>query len=87
MGDIEVFAITLNDDYTITRDEHDGYRNLGWHIERNGVQVLDRVAENELTLDTHKWVGDMSGKYTIYLTAYINGAYVKVSNIIEYELE
>lgn len=87
VGDIEVFAITLNDDYTITRDEHDGYRNLGWHIERNGVQVLDRVAENELTLDTHKWVGDMSGKYTIYLTAYINGAYVKVSNIIEYELE
>lgn len=87
VGDIEDFNIILNDDYTITRDEHDGYRNLGWHIERDGVQVLDRVAENELTLDTHKWVGDISGKYTIYLTAYINGAYVKVSNIIEYELE
>lgn len=87
VGDIEVFNITLNDDYTITRDEYDGYENLGWHIERDGVQVLDRVAENELTLDTHKWVGNQSGKYTIYLTAYINGTYVKVSNIIEYELQ
>ncbi|MCM1132804.1 MAG: hypothetical protein NC340_04965 [Ruminococcus flavefaciens] len=87
VGDIEDFNITLNSDYTITRDEHDGYTNLGWHIERDGIQVLDRLAENELTLDTHKWVGDISGKYTIYLTAYINGAYVKVSNIIEYELE
>lgn len=86
VGDIEDFKLILNEDYTITRDEHDGYRNLGWHIERNGVQVLDRVAENEITLDTHNWVGDISGKYTIYLTAYINGAYVKVSNIIEYEL-
>lgn len=85
-GDIEVFNITFNSDYTITRDEHDGYTNLGWHIERDGIQVLDRLAEDELTLDTHKWVGDVSGKYTIYLTAYINGAYVKVSNIIEYEL-
>ncbi len=86
VGDIEDFNIVLNDDYTITRDEHEGYMNLGWHIERDGVQVLDRVAENELILDTHKWVGDISGKYTIYLTAYINGAYVKVSNIIEYTI-
>ncbi len=86
VGDIEDFNIVLNDDYTITRDEHDGYRNLGWHIELDGVQVLDRLAENELTLDTHKWIGDTPGTYTIYLTAYINGAYVKVSNIIEYTI-
>lgn len=88
VGDIEDFTLTLNEeDRTITRDVLDGYQNLGWHIEIDGVQVLDRLAENELVLDTHKWVGSGAGKYTIYLTAYINGTYVKVSNIIEYEIE
>lgn len=83
---VETFNITLNDDYTVTRDEHEGFHNLGWHIERDGIQLLERLAENETVLDTHKWVGNSSGKYTIYLVAYINGTYIRVSNIIEYEL-
>ncbi len=83
---VETFNLTLNDDYTITRDEHEGFHNLGWTILKGDQQILDRLAENELTLDTHKWVGDSPAKYTIYLTAYINGTYIRVSNIIKYTL-
>ena len=39
-----------------------------------------------MVLDTHEWVGNQSGKYTIYLVAFIDGTYIRVSNIIEYEL-
>lgn len=83
---VETFNISVDENYIITRDEHDGFQNLGWTIELDGVQLLDRLAENELTLDTHKWVGSAPGTYKIYLTAYINGTYIRVSNIIEYEL-
>lgn len=89
---VETFTLTVDDDHVLTRDDHEGFQNLGWHIERDGVRLLDRSAvdfhtkEPELTLDTHEWVGSAPGTYTIYLTAYINGAYIRVSNIIEYEL-
>lgn len=83
---VETFTLTLNDDYTITRDDHQGFQNRGWMILVNDEQVLHRNAEDELVLDTHNWVGDSPAKYTIYLVAYINGTYIRVSNIIEYTL-
>lgn len=89
---VETFTLTLNDDYTITRDEHEGFHNLCWNILINDEQRLQRGTEDpytrepELVLDTHNWVGDSPAKYTIYLVAYINGTYIRVSNIIEYTL-
>jgi hypothetical protein len=58
----------------------------------NDEQRLQRGTEDpytrepELVLNTHNWVGDSPAKYTIYLVAYINGTYIRVSNIIEYTL-
>jgi hypothetical protein len=90
---VETFTLTLNDDYSISRDDFEGFDNLGWHIELNGVQVLDRSAvdfytgEPELLLAADlQWLKGREGVHTIYLTAYQNGAYVRVSNIITYEL-
>jgi len=87
----EVFLLTLNDDMTITRDEHEGFQSLSWQVEHDGRQVLQRGAEDfytgepELTLDTqYQWIDGQEGKHTIYLVAYINGTYIRVSNIIEY---
>ncbi|MCR5015419.1 MAG: hypothetical protein K6A75_02465 [Ruminococcus sp.] len=89
---VETFHLTRNADGTITRDDHSGFQNLCWHIELDGAQVLERSAtaprtgEPELTLDTqYQWIQGSEGKHTIYLVAYINGAYIRVSNIIEYE--
>ena len=90
---VETFTLTLNDDYSVTRDEHDGFRNLSWQVEQNGIEILQRNAENELTMNTHDilekalTLNNVPGKYKIYLTAYIDGIYVRVSNIIEYDLE
>lgn len=81
----ENFHLTLGADNSITRDAHEGFRNLGWHIERDGECVLERVAENELVLDPKiQWKYCNSGKITIYLTAVVDGSYQRVSNIIEY---
>lgn len=81
----ENFHLTLEDDYTITRDDHGGFKNLGWVIKRNGKTVLERVAENELSLEPiYQWMHGEDGKFTIYLTAVVDGEYRRVSNIIEY---
>lgn len=80
---VETFTLTMDDDYTVTRDEHDGFRNLGWMILKDDVQVLHRNAENELS---YQYFGTDPGDYTIYLVAYINGAYIRVSNIIKYTI-
>lgn len=82
----ENFHLTLEDDYTITRDDHGGFKNLGWVIKRNGKTVLERVAENELSLEPiYQWMHGEDGKFTIYLTAVVDGEYRRVSNIIEYK--
>ena len=82
----ENFHLTLEDDYTITRDDHGGFKNLGWVIKRNGKTVLERVAENELSLEPiYQWMHGEDGKFTVYLTAVVDGEYRRVSNIIEYK--
>ena len=81
----ENFHLTLESDYTITRDEHEGFKTLTWNIELNGKCVLRRLAENELTLEPrYQWLHGEYGKFTIYLTAAIDGEYRRVSNVIEY---
>ena len=95
-GVTEAFTLTLNEDYTITRDEVEGYDSLTWHIELNGVQVLDRGAEDfdtkepELVLSTeYQWIRGEKGTHSIYLLAWDDtyDTYVRVSNIIEYTID
>ena len=81
----ENFHLTLEDDYTITRDDHSGFKNLGWVIKRNGKTVLDRNANGELTLEPRlQWIQGEDGDFAIYLTAFVDGQYRRVSNVIEY---
>ncbi|MBQ8961703.1 MAG: hypothetical protein IJ071_10910 [Ruminococcus sp.] len=86
---VETFTLTLNEDNSITRDDHEGFRNLCWQIDHNGQGVLQRGAtdphtdEPELTLDpSYVFFGGSDGKTEVYLTAFINGTYIRVSNII-----
>ena len=76
---IEAFTLSFDNDGNIVRTESDGYTNLGWYILRDGEVMLHRNAENELVLDKSYFCGN-----EIYLVAYINGAYVRVSNIITF---
>ena len=75
---VEAFTLTYENG-VITRDEVEGYDNLGWHIERDGSLLLDRAAGGELQLPAEYTYPDTS----IWLEAYINGTYIRVSNIIE----
>lgn len=83
----EIFHISIDENYCITRDEHDGYENLGWEVFIDDMPVLSRNARNETVFDTRTngAVGVKAGcKYTVYLTAWKNGGYVRVSNVLEY---
>lgn len=81
----ETFTLVLNSDYSITRDEHRGFQNLTWHIEHDGVVILERNAENEDSLASSlQWIDGNTGDFKIYLVAFIDGYYIRVSNIIEY---
>lgn len=86
-GDVEAFTITLGDDMIVSRDEPDGdYLNLCWNVYRDGEKKEYTGAEDKISLDVYNKLF-MEGDYEIYLTAYINGTYVKVSNVIEYHSE
>ena len=86
------FKLTLNEDYSITRDSHDEYYGedytlLCWHIECDGEMVLQRVAVGELVLQPkYQWLKKKTGTFRIYLIAVVNGEYTRVSNIIEYTI-
>ena len=84
-GDIE-YSLILNDDYSISRNEADATTGLCWHIEHNGVQILDRAADLVLEPE-YQWLDGATGTFTIYLMAFSDDGYVRVSNIIEYTLD
>lgn len=84
-GDIE-YSLILNDDYSISRNEADAATGLCWHIEHNGVQILDRAADLVLEPE-YQWLDGATGTFTIYLMAFSDDGYVRVSNIIEYTLD
>lgn len=79
------FHLKLEYDYAITRDENDAFKDITWRVIRNDRRVLERNANGELLLESDlQWIKGDDGKFTIYLIAYIDGQYRRVSNIIEY---
>lgn len=75
--------ITIDDNHTVTRPEVEGYSNLGWMVFYNGEQVLHRNAENEFS---YTYFYTAPGEYEIYLTAYVKGQYVPISNTVSYTI-
>lgn len=81
----DLVQITIDDNHNVTRPaDLERFRNLGWIIMHNGEQVLHRNAENELHYNHCSF---QSGKYEIYLTAFIDGSYSRISNVVSYEIE
>ncbi|MBP5282236.1 MAG: hypothetical protein J6Z22_07020 [Lachnospiraceae bacterium] len=85
----EDFELTLNDDGSVTRTEAEGqYRNLMWHLDVEGVQILQRGAEDELTLDVYGFFADYLYEgltCRIWLDAFTGETYTRVSNVLEYQ--
>ena len=76
--------ITIDDNHTVTRPEVEGYTNLGWMVFYNGEQVLHRNAENELS---YTYFYTAPGEYEIYITAFVHGQYVPISNTVSYTIQ
>ena len=78
-------TITIDENYTVTRPEVPNYTNLGWMVYEDGKQMLHRNAEDELS---YCYFGNEPGhSYEIYLSAYVKGQYVPISNIIRYTVK
>lgn len=77
-------TITTDENHTVTRPEVKGYSNLGWMVLYNGKEVLHRNAENEFS---YQYFGRSKGDYEIYLTAYVSGQYMAISNTISYTID
>ena len=84
----ETFTITVDEDLMLTRDEHDGFSNLGWNIAIDGQTVLCAGAERSVTFSLPEHIDlDEGESVVVYLEAYNYdyGFYCRVSNIIEFE--
>ena len=92
IGVEETFTLTLNDDNSVTCDYHEGYRNLMFHIEWEGQTILERgpafgdQASKAITLGPD-WCEGMPGTYKVYMIAFVEDVYIRVSNIIEVTVE
>lgn len=87
-GDVIAFHIEMSEDMVVTRDEPDGdYLHLCWNVYRDNEKLEYTGADDKnKSLDVYNKLFS-KGDYKIYLTAYINGTYIPVSNIIEYHSE
>lgn len=87
----------VSEDFTLTvengivsrsSDEKDeDYMNLMWHMEVDGIQVLQRGAENETSFNPMEIIPRLipeGSECRIWLVAYSGKTYVRVSNVVEY---
>lgn len=77
------FALTVDANYQITRTGVLG-DPLTWVIEKDGVVVLQRNAANELSYTYY--VNTSGSNFRVWLNQFVNGGYVRVSNIAEYSV-
>lgn len=81
----ESFHLKLESDYTISRDENEEFKDITWRVIRNNRCVLERNANGELLLEIdYLWSYGDHGDFTVYLIAFVDGEYRRVSNVIEF---
>ena len=84
----EDFQLTYEEDGSITRTTSEEYfQNLCWHLDADGVLVLQRSADHEENLDPSEFFDNYlraGHKCEIWLEAYTGETYTRVSNILEY---
>lgn len=80
----ETFVLTESDGI-IVRDDHDGYTNLMWHVDVNGIEVME-AGSSDNTMDIHNRIYANEGdQCTVYMVAWTGQTYTRVSNIIQLE--
>lgn len=85
----EDFTLSLEEDGRVSRSTggEENFMNLMWHVEVDGVQVLQRMADNETSFHPIEILGDRiqaGSECRIWLVAYTGRTYARVSTILEY---
>ena len=84
---MEDFTLAYDENGCVTRTTLDAnYKNLCWHLEADGVQILQRGAENETVFNAAGFFENYPGAKDrkIWLEAYTGETYTRVSNVLEY---
>ncbi len=86
---VEYYTLIQEDDGSITLDAEAGSDYQIWTIEYEGKTVWEGYTTNLLTLTPEFWEGADPGTYTVYLVSwdYDYDFYIRVSNIVEYEVK
>ena len=85
----EYYTLIQDDDGTITLDAESGSDYLIWTIKYEGKTVWEGYTTDLLTLTPEFWEGADPGTYTVYLVSwdYDYDFYIRISNIVEYEVK
>ena len=76
-------TVVLHDDYSVSYTPGQQFTNLGWQVKKDGKIVVER----ESPYETFSYKDQTPGSYSICLTAFVEGQYVSVSNVVEYTIE
>ena len=85
-GNLPFVTLSVDSNYAISRTviESEVAKSLTWNIIRNGHQVLGRSAKNETQ---YTYFANTPGLYAVYMTAFIDGSYRVISNVVFYEVK
>lgn len=87
---VEDYRLEVDENHIITRSEISNYESLTWRIACNGKIILERNADNELSLNINDLLGCEEGAtYTVCLTRFNDTlrTFQRCSNIVEYVYE
>ena len=90
IGPREDVKLWINEDRSVSCevDRRKNYRNLMFHVEQGGQTILEREPSSENgNIYTLSLGPDRHGKFTVYMVAFIDGVYVRVSNVVELTVE
>lgn len=83
----EDFTLTYDESGCVTRTTSDkDFHNLCWHLEADGVQILQRGAEDETVYNAAGFFENYpeAKERRIWLEAFTGETYTRVSNVLEY---
>lgn len=77
----DTYHLKLDHDFKLHRNGAIG-DDVGWVIEKNGTVILSRGADSEL--EYRYFANSQGDDYRVWLEQFVDGAYQRVSNIVEY---
>ncbi len=81
-------TIWITRDFQVSRTAVPEYysKHLAWVIIRDGREILQRNADNEMTLGLLAADGHLPGNYVVFLSTWIDGTHRPISNVLAFQI-